>query len=309
MLSRIANNLYWMGCYIERVEHSARFTKVNYFAALDAPANISTQFNINSLLRMNGYTEKSFENEDEALFTIGFDEKNQNSILSCVTAVRENARSARDVVSTELWETINRYYHFTLNYDSDAFVKTNLFDFTQKIIEQTSIIKGRIDSTLIHDDTWLVINLGIFSERCLQILRIISTKLEDLKLIEKDDNSIAIQYHQIECMLRSLESFDMSRKFYRKAPNLNNSLEFLLFNKKFPRSILSSTRKLRGHIENLERSKVFEYNSAGYLSGRLAAKLNYTTIDEIIAKKEDFILSLRNELYSIQAKIISDYLS
>ncbi|MCM8541081.1 MAG: alpha-E domain-containing protein [Lentisphaeraceae bacterium] len=309
MLSRIANNLFWMGCYIERVEHYARFTKVNYFAALDAPANISNKFSINSLLRMNGVVGKKSTSVEKVLNQIGFDKENQNSIINCVTAVRENARSARDILSTELWETINRYYHFTLNYDSDAFSKTNLFDFSQKIIEQTSIIKGRIDSTLIHNDAWLVISLGIFVERSSQILRIISTKLEDLKKIKNDDNSLAIKYHQIETMLRSLESFDMSRKHYRQAPDLENSLEFLLLNPKFPRSILSCSRKIKKLIVELEGLERFPQDSAGFKAGKLVAELNFLTIEEIMEDKEDYILNLQNRISDINNNIIRDYLS
>lgn len=309
MLSRIANNLFWMGCYIERVEHSARFTKVNYFAALDAPANISNKFSINSLLRMNGTVGKKTTSVENALNQIGFDKENPNSIINCVTAVRENARSARDILSTELWETINRYYHFTLNYDSEAFSKTNLFDFSQKIIEQTSIIKGRIDSTLIHNDSWLVISLGIFVERCSQILRIISTKLEDLKKIKNDDNSLAIRYHQIETMLRSLESFDMSRKFYRQAPDLENSLEFLLLNPKFPRSILSCSKKIKKLIVELEGLERFPQDSAGFKAGKLVAELSYLSVEEIMEDKENYIINLQNRIFEINNNIIRDYLS
>ncbi|MCM8542495.1 MAG: alpha-E domain-containing protein [Lentisphaeraceae bacterium] len=309
MLSRIANNLYWMGSYIERVEHCARFTEINYFAALDAPANLSSQFSIDSLLKMNGIFDSDITSEEIALSTIGFDKNNPNSIINCVTAVRENARSARDVISTELWETINRYYHFTLNYDTEAFSKTNLFDFTQRIIEQTSIIKGRIDSTLIHNETWTVICLGIFVERTTQILRIMATKLSDLKLLKEDDQSPALKAHQIEAMLRSLESFDMSRKFYRRAPTINSSLEFLLLNKKFPRSILSCTKKLKRHLDNIEAKGEFKPNTAGFIIGKLSSRLDYMIIEEMLDRKEEFISELQDEVQEIRSKIIEEYLS
>ena len=309
MLSRIGNNLFWMGSYIERVEHSCRFTEINYFAALDAPANLSSQFSIDSLLRMNGIFESDITSEEIALSTIGFDKNNPNSILSCVTAVRENARSARDVISTELWETINRYYHYTLNYDQEAFTKTNLFDFAQQIIEKTSIIKGRIDSTLIHNHSWTVICLGMYVERITQILRIISTKLFDLRILTKDDESPALKDHQIEAMLRSLESFDMSRKFYRRSPTLNSSLEFLLFNQKFPRSILSCAKKLKQHLNNIEDKNEFKPGSAGFNIGKLSSRLNFMIVEDILDRKDEFISELQNEVDEIRSKIIEEYLS
>jgi uncharacterized alpha-E superfamily protein len=309
MLSRIANNLFWMARYIERVEYSARFTEVNYFAALDAHSSISSEFNISALLRMNGYSGTDITTEEDALIKIGFDPDNFNSILNCVTSVRENARSARDILSTELWETINRYYHFTISYDSEAFSKTNLFEFTQKIIEQTSLIKGRIDSTLIHNDTWLIINLGLYLERCSQVLRVVLTKLDDLALLQQRDKSPAIESHQIETMLRSLESFDMSRKYYRCAPSLNNSLEFLILNKKFPRSISSCLRKLKNTIDSLEVQNKFAPEDAGFLVGKLHSKLNYMVINDIMPQKREFILELQNDFAKISGKLIADYLS
>ena len=309
MLSRIANNLFWMGRYIERAEHSSRFTKVNYFAGLDAPSNISKDFMVKSLLKMNAISSNEAADEEQALMKIGFDRENPNSIINCVISARENARSARDIISTELWETINRYYHFTIKYDVDSFTKTNLFDFTQRLNEQTSITKGRIDSTLIHNETWLIISLGLFTERCTQILRIIQTKLDDIKLLQKDSPSPALEAYQVEIMLRSLEAFDMSRKYYRKSPNLQNSLEFLLLNKKFPRSLSSCARKVRNHIENLAGTQSFGSNTAGFSAGRLAAKLNFLLINEVVEDLDNFILEIQNDISDISGKLISEYFS
>ena len=131
MLARVANNLFWMGRYIERSEHIARYMNVNYFSSLDAP-NIKSQdrqFVLRSMLFMLGDPEKDDAKiliEEDVLFSIGLDTDNPFSIISTVKLARENANSARDLISTELYEAINKFYHFVLNYPKGVFVKNGL---------------------------------------------------------------------------------------------------------------------------------------------------------------------------------------
>lgn len=108
MLSRVANNLYWMGRYIERADHLARYSNANYFSTLDAPIlkAYDRSFVLESMLFMAGIFDMEKVVERDVLFRIGLDQKNTNSILSNVTFARENARGARNVISTELWEAI-----------------------------------------------------------------------------------------------------------------------------------------------------------------------------------------------------------
>jgi uncharacterized alpha-E superfamily protein len=119
MLARVANNLFWMGRYIERSEHIARYLRVNYFSSLDAPHELSQsrQFVLKSLMFMVGAPNTSNKDLDEAdvLYNIGLNPDKEYSIINCIKMARENANSARDIISTELYEAINKFYHFVLN--------------------------------------------------------------------------------------------------------------------------------------------------------------------------------------------------
>ncbi|MGB5370992.1 MAG: alpha-E domain-containing protein, partial [Flavobacteriaceae bacterium] len=102
MLARVANNLFWMGRYIERSEHTARYLNVNYFSSLDAPNELSQsrQFVLKSMLFMVGdpvKDESEFLDEESVLYQIGLDTHFPFSIINNVKYARENANSARDL--------------------------------------------------------------------------------------------------------------------------------------------------------------------------------------------------------------------
>ncbi|WP_372945343.1 alpha-E domain-containing protein, partial [Muriicola sp.] len=170
MLARVANNLFWMGRYIERSEHIARYMHVNYFSSLDAPHEISRsrQFVLRSMLRMAGEPvpgEGEELQEEEVLYKLALDPSNPFSIISNVRSTRENANSARDLISTELYESINKFYHFVLKYPVDHYKQKGLYDFSVNIIEMSSILRARIRSTLLHDEVYAIILLGVNLER------------------------------------------------------------------------------------------------------------------------------------------------
>jgi len=113
MLSRVANSIYWLNRYIERAENVARFIDANYHMTLDIPDSASDQWQ--PLINTTGDHEL-FEklygaaNRENAIEFLVFDRDNPNSIHSCVRAARENARSVREYISSEMWEQLNTFY-------------------------------------------------------------------------------------------------------------------------------------------------------------------------------------------------------
>src|SRR5262245_57160068 len=113
MLSRLADSLYWMSRYVERAENVARFIDVNTWLSLDLPTGYQEQWS--PLINTTGdhalfaklYEEGSKQN---VIHFLTFDARNPNSILSAITAARENARLARQYITLEMWEQINRFY-------------------------------------------------------------------------------------------------------------------------------------------------------------------------------------------------------
>lgn len=311
MLSRVANNLYWMGRYIERADHLARYSKAIYFSSLDAPIlkNYDRNFVLESMLYMAGIFEIETLEEKEVLFKIGLDNQFSNSIISNVTNARENARGARNAISTDLWEAINKYYHMVINYPHEVFLTTGLYDFTQMILDQTSIVGSKIFGTLLHDEEWAMILFGTYIERGLQIIRIINSKLNDIYKIELTGHPVNEMSFEWTNMLRCLESFDMNRKFYRSIPNRAQTLEFLMLNPQCPRSISYSLNAIRRYEEKISRNENQDGNTISFKIRKISEQYNYLSFDEYTDDVFRLLNSTQEKLVEISADFEKKYLS
>jgi len=301
-----------MGRYIERCEHVARYLCVNYFASLDAPNDYSQsrQFVLQSLLFMVGDVPESKEivlDEQQVLFDIGLNLEKEYSILNCVKQARENANGARDLISSDVYESINKFYHFIKNYPVEDYKKRGLYDFTTNCIEHAVILKAKIKTTLLQDEVFSIISLGINIERSMQVIRIINAKYNDILLINnyKDDNIDS----RLEwgTLLKCVESYDMMRRFYKKAPKSDNTLDFLILNQICPRSIVNSLGEVSHHIQTLSTEKNYFKNSSIFLVNKIYTEYKYKYIEEIEVDFQTFIEDILKKLVSISNQIEKEY--
>lgn len=313
MLARVANNLFWMGRYIERSEHVARYLCVNYFSSLDAPDELSQsrQFVMQSMLFMVGDPdkEKTDLQDSDVLFDIALNTEKTYSIINCVKLARENANSARDLISTELYEAINKFYHFVLNYSSDHLVKRGLYEFTTSVMEFTAILKAKIRSTLLYDDVYSIIRLGINVDRATQVIRIINSKYNDIQLIEakKDKNAIVSSTLEWSTLLRCVESYDMMKRYDKEIPASINTLDFLILNPRCPRSVINSLEEIVTHIQVLSDDKKPEKNSTVFLVNKIYSEYKYKYIEEIEVDFKIFIEKILDSLVKISKKMEKEF--
>ncbi|WP_124980613.1 alpha-E domain-containing protein [Nonlabens xiamenensis] len=311
MLARVANNLFWMGRYIERSEHIARFLNVNYFSSLDAPTteSQSRQRVLRSSLFMTNTVTTSVDHlldEQEVLFNIALNIDEPYSIINAVRNARENANSARDVLSTEFYEALNKFYHAVLRYDPNHFKVKGLFEFTTLVTESTAILREKIRGTLFHDEVYAIIMLGISVERAIQVSHIIQTKYTDALESTPNDELFERSYEWIT-LLKCIESHDMMRRFYKKTPDSSNVLEFLVLHPDCPRSIMNSINRLNKHILSLSMEKLPSKNSTAYLVGKTQAHMAYLSIETIEEDIQGHLTQIRETLYTIASSIEKEY--
>lgn len=312
MLARVANNLFWMGRYIERSEHLARFLSVNYFSSLDAPDELSQsrEFVLRSVMYMsaNEIIEADVSLEEEAvLFNVGLNLEQPYSIINTFINAHENARSARDLISTELFECINRINHNIKAYPIEKFVKSGLYEFTSLASQSSSEIRSKIKATLLHDEVHAIIMLGVHLERALQVSRIINSKLSDVsaaKEIYGDSNDGS--YHW-STLLKCVSTYDMMRRFYKKTPSRKTTLEFLILNEECPRSIKNCLNQIYKYIGIISKNREIKNDSAAFLIGKMKSEFEYKLITDIDDNLEDFIGDLINKLVLIAEKLEDNY--
>lgn len=310
MLSRVADSLYWMGRYIERSEHLARYLNVQYFSTLDAPMSQNKTFVLRSILNMMGIQSEEEEDlaEEEVLFKVALDVENPSSILAAIRLGRENARSIRSIISHELWEAINKYYHFANNYPVDVYKTRGLYDFCINAIQHCAAIRANVDNTLIHDNVYAMIYLGIHLERAAQITRILSSKLYDIYMISSDKSKRPIVNYQWTITLQVLEAFDMSYRYYKAPPNRRSICEFLITNKDFPRAIAFNVGMINTLIQQISIKKTLLPDSIEFYVGKMESYYKFLDYDEVSDDLQTFLTDTLDNIYKIHTLIEEEYM-
>ncbi|MBN2645632.1 MAG: alpha-E domain-containing protein [Desulfuromonadaceae bacterium] len=282
MLSRVANAIYWLNRYIERAENVARFIDANYHLTLDIPESADDQWQ--PLINTTGdhelfkdlYGEATRENAIEFL---AFDRNNFNSIYSCVRAARENARSIREYISSEMWEQLNTFY-LMMNTAARESSLDLPHQFFVDIMNASHTFIGITESTMTHGEGWNFGRLGRMLERADKTSRIVDVKYF---ILLPSVDYVGSPYDNIlwAALLRSASAFEMYRKrFGRIDPQ--NIIDFLLLNRDFPRSIhfcLATAMKAMNLITGSEQGTYA--NKAEQELGRLMAEFQYASLDEI----------------------------
>lgn len=284
MLSRVADSIYWMSRYLERAENVARFIDVNLHLSLDLGDSMREQWE--PLVFITGDHEpfrKRYQTptKKNVIDFLTFDRENPNSILSCLAAARENARTVREIVSSEMWEEINKFYLKIRGSATGGWSHDFPSDFFDDVRRSSHLIIGVTESTMSHGESWHFAQLGRLLERADKTSRILDVKYYIL-LPHPQDVGTPLDVVQWSALLKSVSGLEMyRRRCGRITPE--HVVEFLVLDREFPRSMHScllegenSLRAITGSAEGTFR------NLAEQRLGRLRSELNYSAVTDII---------------------------
>jgi len=313
MLSRIADNLFWVGRYLERAENLSRYAHVHYYASLDAPSEFSKRLLLESILRFayqeqSYYTHYHFFDEVKIGYFITTDDHNPYSISRNIIKARENTRGARDSISTELWESVNKMYHKILEFPVSKIEQQGIWGFTDLISQHYAVVNGYIENSLTHNEAWAFIRLGTHIERACQLIRMIQSKLSDIEIYH-DENKVAMEAYHTNILLRSTEATDMCRLYYKTNPNWEKSVQFLVLNADFPRSINFCLQRIKRFTDILERGKNPTINEIEFKVGKLSSKISYLHPNELMENLPEFLSETLSEIYEVAQLAEHKYLS
>jgi len=284
MLSRVANAIYWMNRYIERAENVARFVDVNLQLMLDLPERTGEQWDplvdttADGALFHERYDDPSPAN---VLQWLTFDTGYANSILSCLTAARENARSVREIISSEMWEQVNKAYLMVKAPLAREKARETPHEFYTEVKMASHLFVGITYITMTHNEAWHFGRLGGLLERADKTSRIVDVK----SYLRTPDATDAGSYEEIQwvALLKSVSAFEMYRKHAgRLVPA--RVVEFLLFNRQFPRSIRHCVNGADDCLHMITGAPPDTAQStAEKRLGRLRAELGYGDLEEVLA--------------------------
>ena len=302
MLSRVADSIYWMSRYTERAENIARFIDVNLRLALDLPPGADEQWMPLVLITADRpLFELHYDTADRrsVIEFLTFDEANPNSVIRCLGAARDNARSVREAISSEMWEQINRFYHVSRSGHFRELAATDPYAFFSRIRQEAMLFAGMVDATMSHDEGWHFARLGRELERADKTSRILDVKYF-LLLPAVSDIGTPMDDLQWSALLSSASALEAYRKRYgRISPE--RVAEFLILDRAFPRSILHCLIAAQESLRVLSGARTGTYhNVAEQRLGRLTARLNYAVIGEVIGEGlHEFLDALQRELNDV----------
>jgi uncharacterized alpha-E superfamily protein len=309
LLSRVANAVYWMGRYIERAENVARFIAVNQNLMLDLPRGYGDQWQ--PIIDTTGDRALFLEHygsatEENVVRFLAFDPEYPNSVYSCILAARENARSVRETISSEMWEQINSLY-LLITGESRKPVPEVLPEFCHRVRMACHLFHGITHVTLSHGEAWHFIRLGTTLERADKTTRILDVKYFILLPSVSD---VGTPYDDIQwaAVLKSVSGLEMYRKRYERiAPD--RIVEFLLLDREFPRAVHFCVSRADQSLHGITGTPLGTFSCVSErCAGMLHAELDYAQVEAILkAGLHEFFDALQKKMNTIDECILGDF--
>jgi uncharacterized alpha-E superfamily protein len=308
MLSRVADNLYWMSRYLERAVHTARLMDVDHQLRLDqSPEAVSGRWTgLLEALQIEAPVNVPLDSET-LTFLLTLDRTNPSSLLSCVAAAREDLRHVREQCSPEMWEQLNRLFLQVKSTASNEVALRDSYAFFRAVQEGAYLFQGVTDTTMSHGEAWQYIHLGRFIERTDAVARLIGTHFSRLPhpLDQAVENE---EYLEWVALLKSCAAFQAYCKTHSAELRPLRVAEFLLLNPSFPHSVAFSVDRVHAALTAISELTERKAEQPVRIAGRLRATLNFSQIDEIMASGASaYIDSIRWQCGQIHAAIQQVY--
>jgi uncharacterized alpha-E superfamily protein len=285
VLSRDADSLFWLTRYVERAENTARILDVaNRLASM--PVSYGSGHGNeweSALLTASSYNLfKQTYGEVTPQRVIEFlavSDANPSSIRRCLETARQNARSVRGSLTSEMWEAINGAWLDMRRFKTKDFQLEALPNFLNWVKEASLRFDGSAMRTMLRDDAHWFSRLGVYIERADNTARVLDVKYHVLLPREAQVGG-GIDYYQWAAILRSVSALVSYQWVYHQ--NLKPWLiaDFLILRPEMPRSLAACYAALTRHLDDISR----RYGRAGpsqRLARQVNARLQHGPVDEI----------------------------
>jgi len=301
MLSRVAERVYWLSRYLERVENMARLINVQTNLLMDMPEQM--EINLFTLVKIfNGdeayHSRHDYIDENGVIHFLIADSSYPNSLINSLGSIRENARTSLDILPEDIWEQINE-----LNLEvREAIPAIGNLRLRQQmlltIMERCQCVCGILEHHMSRNYAFDFIQIGKQIERADMTSRI----LEMTSLLISDARSETVRKYEgilWANLLKALSAYQMFIQDHPVSTNASNVLSFLVGNMAFPRSLYFSVDAVGYYLHNLP-----EPNSVIPLQQQILETIQTYNMDAIPAEELHFVMDdLQIELDGLQKKI------
>ena len=254
MLSRTADNLYWLARYVERAEFVARILEATQRLTAMPLSYIGGTNEWESAVATAG-SAKAFAahyseaNEETAIDFLAFSTANPSSIRNCFEMARANARSVRTALTAEMWDVINGGWLELKRFGNGPPSREEFLRFLRWVQETSLRFDGSAYRTMLRNDAYWFSRLGVFMERADNTARILDVKYHVL-LPEEEHVGGPLDYYQWTSILRSVSALTAYHWVYRETLKPWLIADLLILNDSLPRSLASCYGNL---VRNLDQ--------------------------------------------------------
>jgi uncharacterized alpha-E superfamily protein len=322
MLSRVAENLYWISRYIERAENVARLLDVGFHLELDAAGvgrqegDLGPTESVLTILACRDAFEASHGSggsvearRDDVLKFLTFDPDSTNSILSMLARARENARTSQETLSGEAWFQINRLYLYLGSRRARTRFATSPSRFYDGIKNACVLFNGLVEGTLPRNEVYHFLQLGRYLERVNQVARVLNVKMHGLR----DGGPVADPPMRVvhwSSLLRSCSAYESYLRDHHDRIDPEGVVRYLVLDAYFPRAMrfcvarcCESLREIAGRGEEAGYS-----TEAERLLGRLDSDLRYIDVNEIFGRGlSTFLIGVQDSCQKVGDEIHHAY--
>jgi uncharacterized alpha-E superfamily protein len=299
MLSRIAESLYWVGRYCERAEDTARLLDVYYHLLLEE-RGIDEVAASRGILEVMGVDVAVLPDEPDAATVtelLAWDPKSSGSIASSWRGAWENARGAREAISSEMWETLNTTYRAVApgSVQPSGAAQHRFFAWVR---DRAATLAGLADSTLSRDDGWQFLALGRSVERADMTTRLLSAHCGE-----------SLGPSRWTTLLRSCSAYEAYLRTYHRAVDASSAVEFLVLDRMFPRSVFHALSSAETCLVELDprSSRAATHGEARRLLGRKCSELAYLRVDDMLSDLGREVESLQSTCARVHAAVAERY--
>lgn len=310
MLSRTADQLYWMARYVERAENVARILDVSYRMSLMPGDSRQGESIWGSALEISGHTDDYAESYGEVTGShvirhLALDADNPGSIFSSIRAARENARALRGTITSEMWESLNATWLQLRDIDHGAFAAGGYRDFFDWVKDRSHLFHGVILGTLIVDESHHFLQLGGGIERADNTARLLDSKYHVL-LPSVSDVGGAVDYYHWGAVLRSVSAFRAYHRIYSNVITPSRVAELLVLRHDMPRSLHACYDRITDSLEPLCGGHGYECQR---MAGEIHAKLHFGRMSEILeVGLHEFLTDFIDRNRAVATQIQRDFL-
>src|SRR3984957_846235 len=258
MLSRVADNLYWMARYLERTENLARLGGGSASLMLDLPQRLSPGWQ--PLIKITGneslYAEQERDyGEKSVIKFIVADQKNPGSMMTSIARAREIARTVRDILPREVWEQINELYLYVGEHAAEASTKRTRYGFLGRVTTGTQTLTGMFEGIVNEGDTQSFLTIGRNIERADMTSRIVDVRAAAMMVASNVEDLRPFETVLWMNVLRSLSGYQMYRLKTRERVYGAGVVRFLLAEENFPRACGCCLRRIEGVLHRLPNNE------------------------------------------------------